>query len=461
MSAKNGKRSRRKTEDEEFKAPVLKKVESKPEDDELKGFESENGVKEEDRMKTRSRSNTPLNIKKSPQKANVEMEEKTEEEVKVIEDVIKPEEEVIKPANDEVVVVVECDDKVDEEKVEDVNGGSEKEEEVVATATEVPATPEEASQDNSEDIEMEPLIVDTEEVDPELQFDEASDSESRKGSPVLSRCRTRRSQTRNIPTPKTPKSVIDQNGDDKDSDKTPSELLDTPEATDSQESTSESSSSQKTTDDKSETIVNIDLTDTNESFESETSMHVNVGGDLTREIDITVSDESSFLNSAKDLSVVETIRRMSSRRAIRSTGDYRRSLLKSKAEKYQYIPPIPAPPRATVHINSEVAATATTIRRSSVEKLIGSKRKTRRSDSPDGAKRFKITDSNPGFMSYISSPISKIKSKFTPGEVSASTPKLTGYRKQDILEGADLSKIEIPIHTATPSQHDKKWCSIM
>lgn len=53
--------------------------------------------------------------------------------------------------------------------------------------------------------------LEQDEPEPELEFDENSDKESvQNASPVVSRCTTRRSQARNIPTPKTPKSAVQE-----------------------------------------------------------------------------------------------------------------------------------------------------------------------------------------------------------------------------------------------------------
>lgn len=69
---------------------------------------------------------------------------------------------------------------------------------------------------NGEDITEENGIrneaeIEHDEPEPELQFDENSDIESVKNaSPVVSRCTTRRSQVRNVPTPKTPKLILQE-----------------------------------------------------------------------------------------------------------------------------------------------------------------------------------------------------------------------------------------------------------
>jgi len=228
-----------------------------------------------------------------------------------------------------------------------------------------------------EEVEMAPLVIEQDtEQEPELQFDDkiSTASSSRNSSP---RCMTRRSQNKNLPTPKSPKFEME-----------------------------------------AEQLVAIDLSETRQSTESTFSTKVNVDSDLTREIDLTLPDENSFLNTAKELTVVETIRRMSSRRSIRPNSDYRKSLLRSQAEKAQ----------------NDLRQT-------------GVKRKNR-SDSPDSAKRYKVESSPSRFMSYI-------RSKFSApaaAEIPASTPKLTGFKS---VEEPDVTKID------AESTAEKKWCSIM
>lgn len=309
--------------------------------------------------------------------------------------------------------------------------------------------------------ELEPLVVDSEEQ--ELQFDDNSDIDSHKGSPVLTnRCATRRSQTRNIPTPKTPR-VNDQNGEEKEQIEVPNEqngcVAEKQDAIDNKEHHKQEDAESNTLvlDANMETpppteenlsvhfpdgeVKQSEINDKNsinlsvESCESALSTQVNVGGDVTREVDLTLPDENSFLNTAKDLTVVETLRRMSSRRGIRSgSSDYRRTLLKSQAEKYDNL------------LQQQ---------RASMERITSTKRKTR-SKTPENPKRFK-TESSPGFFSYISSPLSMLRNRFSSGEsMSASTPKLTGYREQEAMEDPELSKIE-----DSKAPVDKKRCVIM
>ncbi|KAJ8920054.1 hypothetical protein NQ315_011707 [Exocentrus adspersus] len=151
------------------------------------------------------------------------------------------------------------------------------------------------TQVDAETVEMDPLVI-TDEPDPELQFDENSDLESGKGSPVISRCMTRRSQTRNIPTPKTPK-LVDQEAD-----------------------------SEKET----------DLNDSCEYMDSiNYSTTVEVGSDATRLDYIEHHDleDSSYINSSREKSLSETLRGLSARRPIRPLNDYRTRVLRSNQEK--------------------------------------------------------------------------------------------------------------------------------
>lgn len=161
---------------------------------------------------------------------------------------------------------------------------------------------------------------------PELMFEENSDIESGKSSPVLSRCKTRRSATRNIPTPKTPKSVDEEvpDGDEM-----------------------------------------------NASFEScseDISTEAQVGSDSTR-LEYTDREEgNSFLQEVKNKTFGETLRQLSTRRTIRPISeDYRKRLLQNNLEKNEY------PSRNSIDRISSV----------------GIKRKSCSPDNEDSSKRFK------------------------------------------------------------------------
>lgn len=294
-----------------------------------------------------------------------------------------------------------------------------------------------ANIDNSQGNEiMEPLILNVEEAEPELEFDENSESDSHKDSPNSVRCKTRRSQTRNIPTPKTPKSIPS------DTEETTAQeiLVTTSEIEITNGETNTNSAPTEMIIVLEEEILSVDenTADTNDSSQSldNVSMKVEVGSDSTRNIETTlcedtVMDPNSFLNLAKEKSFTETLRRMSSRRPIRSTQNYQ------KAENF-----IPLP------LNRNMSL------RPSVERISGVKRKNR-SETPENKKKPKIDAS--GFFSYISSPINNIKNKFLKSDVPSSTPKLTGY-KDKIFEKANVSKIDAELDDIPA---DKKWCVLM
>lgn len=180
-------------------------------------------------MKTRSsrRSNTKkvssdgndLKSKKEEvviEEINEEISDKIEESKKIDEPGIYEETEIDEfPYNDEPKPIVE------EPKEEEINGSTEppSKENVSIEIEEIPEKNNELSNNDSENKVkdessgkedsdssfMEPLVLSPDDVCPELVFEESSDKESEKHSPVLSRCVTRRSQNRRIPTPSTPK----------------------------------------------------------------------------------------------------------------------------------------------------------------------------------------------------------------------------------------------------------------
>lgn len=136
--------------------------------------------------------------------------------------------------------------------------------------------------------EMEPLILEPDEPEPELQFDEASDLESGKDSPVItSRCRTRRSQLRNIPTPKTPK-------------------IETPNDT--------------------KTSFQSAMTDQESSSSEDLSTKAQPGSDETR-LNFTYANNSEvlspFLAVAKEKTFGESVRLLSARPSVRSVKGQR------------------------------------------------------------------------------------------------------------------------------------------
>lgn len=275
----------------------------------------------------------------------------------------------------------------DEEQVK--NNGEEMAQEI--------AIIEEVFSNGGQQVEMDPLVID--EPDPELIFEESSDLESGKGSPALvMRCKTRRSLTRNIPTPKTPK------------------------AEDTEEE-------QEQIDEEDEEEEEKDL---NETTGENVSTKAEVGSDSTRleYMDKNTSLESNpFIASTKNKSFGETLRHLSTRRTIRPIGDYRRP----RSERNNIDSPYPT--------------------RNSVERLsVGRKRKNS-TDSTDDGKRFKAD--SPWFFSRFS-PLGSFRNPFR-GDLASSTPKLTGYKDDKLLIEDEL--VNSKVHEV--GSGEKRWCVIM
>ncbi|GJQ80371.1 hypothetical protein Trydic_g12234 [Trypoxylus dichotomus] len=273
-------------------------------------------------------------------------------------------------------------------------------------------------------------------MDPELEFDDGSDVDSQNSSPVI-RCRTRRSQTRNIPTPKTPK-TIDSNVDDKISecsDKPSVVTVPTPEVTDTE---SEVSVFKPVTDvyDTNKKLFGKNSDEDFDSFENMSTKAV-VGNDTTRNIDLSAHPEdefelSPFLIQSRERSVGETLKLLSARRSIKSSKDY--TLQNSNKRDYKTLPLLS--------------------KRNMFEKIGGVKRKN--NDSSDYPKRFK--SESPHLLSYISSPIVNIKNRFGKSEIPSSTPKLTSYKSKTVFDNTNVSKITL---NETGETTEKKWCTIM
>lgn len=88
---------------------------------------------------------------------------------------------------------------------------------------------------------------------------------------------------------------------------------------------------------------------------------------------------------------------------------------------------------------------------------VSAKRK-KRSLSPEDSKRFK-REAAGGILSYITSPVLNMRSRFSDRIVPSSTPKLTGFRnKNSLLDSEEISKIKLDVDE--PIQ-EKKWCVIM
>ncbi|KRT79643.1 hypothetical protein AMK59_7621 [Oryctes borbonicus] len=283
--------------------------------------------------------------------------------------------------------------------------------------------------------EMEPLVLETEDIDPELEFDEGSDIDSQSSSPII-RCRTRRSQARNIPTPKTPR-TIDSNGDDKTSecsDKPSVVAVATPEVTDTE---SEVSVFKPVTDVYGSKKLFEKISE--EEFDSFQNMSTKAiaGNDTTRNVDLSSYPDnefeySPFVIQSRERSVGETLKLLSARRSIKSSKEY--TLQKADVRDYRTLPPRP--------------------KRSTLDKISGLKRKN--SDSPDYPKRFKSEP--PRLLSYISSPIVNIKNHFAKSEIPSSTPKLTGYKSKNVFDNTNVSKITL---NETGEIAEKKWCTVI
>uniref|UniRef100_A0A6P7F6T3 Uncharacterized protein LOC114326931 n=1 Tax=Diabrotica virgifera virgifera TaxID=50390 RepID=A0A6P7F6T3_DIAVI len=277
---------------------------------------------------------------------------------------------------------------------------------------------QESKSPESESVEMEPLVV-GDEVESELQFlEENSDKESGKGSPVIPRCFTRRSFTRNIPTPRTPKL-----SDDPDSEKN------------------------SVTDQTEETICNlpndvnipkIELNDSSDSLDTlNTSTNVEVGGNSTR-LDFTEATNTITPPNTEENHFDEAYRNnlrarvLSARRPLRMTDDYRKKVL------------INAQHRSDLHLPYDLD-----------EPCGGIKRKLR-SMTPD-AKKLKLD--SPGYTSFLSNSFAGFTTRFRT-HVDASTPELISYKdeRSDIhfSDGLESQQIE-----DAEGDESKKWCSVM
>lgn len=269
---------------------------------------------------------------------------------------------------------------------------------------------------DTETVEMDPLVI-TDEADPELQFDENSDVESGKGSPVIPRCATRRSQTRNIPTPKTPKSV------DQDVDSEKNSATHTPTAD---------------VDNDVDSLKTDNLNDSCEYMDTiNLSTKAEVGSDATRldyiEHHNSNFEESSYVSASREKSLSETLRGLSARRSIRPLDDYRRRVLRSNQEKSSLNMGY------TSHDSVEQVST-------------GIKRKGR-SITPEDRKKFKID--SPDTNSLFSNSFANIRNKFK-SDLPSSTPKLLSYRDaNNRLRYSDEDNFE------NGDDEKKSWCSIM
>ncbi|CAH1170366.1 unnamed protein product [Phaedon cochleariae] len=356
------------------------------------GKASENGSQE-----------TPEEVKtvEDRDKNKVEAEVSKDDEVMEVPEEVSEEIEVVILEKDTSEKVVSSDKVVSPKKIVSPKKVITPKKVVSNKKEKVSKQPVELTVDNQDSVEMEPLVI-SDEPDPELQFDENSDIESGKGSPVISRCNTRRSQTRNIPTPKSPK-LAEQHQD-------PENKPVTIEETNSEQPI-------------------IELSDSDSADMANSSTRAEVGSDYTRldytETNNSVPEDSSYLNEVRERSVTETLRCLSSRRPIR--GDYRRIVFRNAHEKSE------------LNLQS----------RDSIENVqTGVKRKDR-SVTPEEPKKFRGDTSG-----LFSSPFAGFRNKFK-SELPSSTPKLLGYK--DIKSGLQYEEGIATDRNAG----EKSWCAIM
>lgn len=234
----------------------------------------DDSVEENEKEKRVTRSQRKREDEESEVKENVgEAEEETVEDRSVEESETEKRVTRSQRKKDEEVVAAETKENDNEVK----ENGEEAKEVEHSDAEEMKSLviePEEMEPLAIEPEETEPLAIEPDETEPELQFDENSDRDS-----PSSRCLTRRSHLRNLPTPKTPKT-----------EKSPTPPLDE------------------------------EKTDPNESSDSITdslSTKAEAGNDTTR-ADFIDDEPSAFLKSLKEKSLTDTLRGLSSRRTIHS-----------------------------------------------------------------------------------------------------------------------------------------------
>lgn len=415
MSQKSTKRSRKRTEDEnlEFSTPLdnsksakdnsLDNSKKSPDDvSELKGFPevSKNG--------------------------NVDLKEFFKSENIIAEDKRNFENKNSSQKNTENSEQNNTESKI-EEKNTDHNNFKENDLENVSNSSELNQN------------EMEPLTQESEEVYPELVFDENSDIDSRKSSPVLSRCKTRRSQTRNIPTPKTPKSVIEQNGDEKKFEEFDQESeisaitgvsleveIDSEDLIAAETNLKDEICSREIDNDEIEQKENEEIKEDTDSVKKE-----------FQSSNFTFQDVPK-ISDFRDCSLADTIRNISSRRAIRPMGDYRKLTFDDKE-----------------WLNLQDITGS----RSSVERISGIKRKCGNEQS-EKTKRSRLDTS--GIFSYITKPMGHLKTHLTRSPLKSNSPKLTGYKDRDELFEKDNELSEIKLGENRDNHKEpNKWCVIM
>ncbi|CAH1969592.1 unnamed protein product [Acanthoscelides obtectus] len=273
------------------------------------------------------------------------------------------------------------------------------------TSTRNKSSKQETEVENHEVTDMDPLLI-ADEPEAELQFEETSDIESGKNSPVV-RCATRRSLTRNIPTPKTPKSP-EMDGDSKCS---------TP--TNQQQNGCEAGSED----------VSNDSTDTHNA-----STRAVAGGD-TSQLEF---DDSAYLTASRERSLTETLRSLSARRPIRGSDEYRKMALRRARGKADLEGNDGDEEDWSVRVGGSV------------------KRKGRSITPDEDRKKFKAEGRASPSGSLFGSPLAVLRNRFL-GDCS-STPKLLGYRDARY----NLAYGEMPNENGVNGDDEKKsWCSVM
>lgn len=292
---------------------------------------------------------------------------------------------------------------------------------------------------NSTSEETETIVLDTDESELQFSLEPSSDQSEQDKSPTLNRCKTRRSHTRHVPTPKTPKAELTTNGDNVVEDLIMPEVIITPPEDFEVENSDELSLEISIEDDS--VIENEEKA--TESDVDNASTIVNFGNDTTKHFDVTatsngdqdpdldpVLENSHFLELAKDKSYGETLRCLSGRRTLRKF-DYQSNLRDyTDSSKYTF--------------------------------TSGVKRK---ADALCPIEKRAKTDTSPGLFSYLTSPF-----RFKPNktEIPSSTPKLMAYKIHHGSTAIDeVSKIggeveeKIVEKMEKPPIESNKWCSIM
>lgn len=429
-------RSKKHSEDEangEFKTPDncktkdegIKSVKSKNETAKSEGEEGKKGAVDQHNgdssdstvskrsMQTRARSNTP-SIKNDNAKDEEDPKEKTDEKEAKNDNDTSPaeagkESEIILK---DIVINIQT---LQTDKYEAKNSR--------------PSSP-------STSVEMDPLILEKEDEEPipELQFDENDIEVESEGS--NSRCKTRRSHSRNVSTPKTPK-VADQETEEL-------EIVDL-----SCDSRGGSITPKKMASLNDPNVINInlqppeetiDLNDTSDTYSSVSTDNLSTkavaGNDGTRNFDFTGQDSSGIFDTTSNStfsnrSYADTVKSLSGRRGIHSAtrDNYRRYVLKNTVDG-----------KGDIYADYE-----------SVQKItMGMKRKSR-SFSPTPSKRVK--SDSPGLFSYLSSPIANFRQTFK----KSSTPQLVMVEKCDFDADGDFDKIKLE----NGMGDGKKRCNIM